>query len=94
MKFRVRYNAGSFFKSCENHWVRKDSVHVVIYVQLCISGVELVGQQKREMGGIILNYFYAVGEAAVGLVAWLTKSWVATQLIVSAPSALFILYYW
>jgi OCT family organic cation transporter-like MFS transporter 4/5 len=46
------------------------------------------------MSGIVLNYFYAVGEAAVGLVAWLTKSWVAIQLAVSAPSAMFILYYW
>jgi OCT family organic cation transporter-like MFS transporter 4/5 len=56
--------------------------------------VELVGRQKREMSGILLNYFYAVGEAAVSLVAWLTKSWVAIQLAVSAPPAMFILYYW
>jgi OCT family organic cation transporter-like MFS transporter 4/5 len=56
--------------------------------------VELVGRQKREMSGILLNYFYAVGEAAVGLVAWLTKSWVAIQLAVSAPPVVFMLYYW
>lgn len=60
----------------------------------CVAGVELVGTQKREMGGVLLNYFYAVGEAAVGLVAWMTKSWVAIQLAVSAPPAMFILYYW
>ncbi|XP_069690686.1 organic cation transporter protein [Periplaneta americana] len=65
-----------------------------VYPLAFIIGVELVGKQKREMSGIILNYFYAVGEAAVGLVAWLTKDWMAIQLAVSAPPALFALYYW
>ncbi|XP_033611642.1 organic cation transporter protein isoform X2 [Cryptotermes secundus] len=65
-----------------------------VYPLAFILGVELVGTQKREMSGVLLNYFYAVGEAAVGLVAWLTKSWVAIQLAVSAPPAMFILYYW
>ena len=54
----------------------------------------MVGRQKREMSGIVLNYFYAVGEAAVALVAWLSKSWVLIQLAVSAPPAVFILYHW
>jgi hypothetical protein len=63
-------------------------------VQICVSGVEMVGRQKREMSAIVLNYFYAVGEAALALVAWLSKSWVIIQLAVSAPPAVFILYYW
>jgi len=63
-------------------------------VQICVSGVEMVGRKKREMSGMVLNYFYAVGEAAVALVAWLSKSWVVIQLAVSAPPAVFILYYW
>ena len=46
------------------------------------------------MSGIILNYFYAIGEAAIGLVAWLSKDWVTIQLAVSAPPAVFLLYYW
>jgi OCT family organic cation transporter-like MFS transporter 4/5 len=54
----------------------------------------MVGMQKRQMCGILLNYCYAVGEAVVGLVAWLTKSWVAVQLAVSGPPVIFILYYW
>jgi len=54
----------------------------------------MVGRKKREMSGMVLNYFYAVGEAAVALVAWLSKSWVVIQLAVSAPPAVFILYYW
>ncbi|KAJ8883211.1 hypothetical protein PR048_015051 [Dryococelus australis] len=58
------------------------------------AGVELVGKNKREMSGIVLNYFYAVGEAMVGLVALLSKDWVVLQLILSTPPILFILYYW
>lgn len=31
----------------------------------------MVGARKREMSGVVLNYFYAVGEALVGVIAWL-----------------------
>lgn len=53
-----------------------------------------MGRKKRETTGIVLNYFYAIGEAAVALIAWLTKDWVYLQLLVSAPSIVFIGYYW
>ena len=46
------------------------------------------------MSGNVLNYFYALGEAAVGLIAWLFGDWMIIQLLVSAPPLLFILYYW
>jgi OCT family organic cation transporter-like MFS transporter 4/5 len=53
-----------------------------------------VGKRKREITGIVLNYFYAIGEALVALIAWYTKDWVLLQLIVSAPAILFFVYYW
>lgn len=59
-----------------------------------IIGVEMVGRKKREMSGIILNYFYALGEAAVGLIMWLTRDWMTLQFLVSAPPILFVFYYW
>lgn len=65
-----------------------------VYPLAFILGVELVGRRKREMSGVVLNYFYAVGEASVGLIAWLSKNWIVIQLVVSIPPALFILYYW
>ncbi|GAB0092693.1 organic cation transporter protein [Sergentomyia squamirostris] len=65
-----------------------------VYPLAFILGVEMVGKSKREMSGNVLNYFYALGEAAVGLVAWLSGSWVTVQLAVSAPPLLFALYYW
>lgn len=54
----------------------------------------MVGARKREMSGIVLNYFYSVGEALVGVVAWLWGDWVIVQYAVSAPSLIFALYYW
>lgn len=54
----------------------------------------MVGRSKREMSGNVLNYFYALGEAFVGVIAWLFGDWVTIQLLVSAPPLLFVLYYW
>lgn len=54
----------------------------------------MVGPGKRELTGIVLNYFYSIGEAAVGLLAWLLRDWVLLQYAVSAPPLLFVLYYW
>ncbi|KAJ6645244.1 Solute carrier family 22 member 8, partial [Pseudolycoriella hygida] len=65
-----------------------------VYPLAFIIGVEMVGARKREMSGIVLNYFYAVGEALVGLIAWLCGDWVIVQYAVSAPPLLFALYYW
>lgn len=65
-----------------------------VYPLAFIIGVEMVGRRKREMSGIVLNYFYAIGEAAVGLIMWLCKDWRTLQLIVSIPPTLFIFYHW
>ncbi|KAK4879029.1 hypothetical protein RN001_007175 [Aquatica leii] len=61
-----------------------------IYPLAFIIGVEMVGRRKREVTGMILNYFYAIGEAFVALIAWLTKDWVHVQVIASAPAIVFI----
>ncbi|KAF2905671.1 hypothetical protein ILUMI_00505 [Ignelater luminosus] len=65
-----------------------------IYPLAFIIGVEMVGRKKREVTGMILNYFYAIGEALVALIAWLARDWVLLQLSVSAPPILFVVYYW
>lgn len=59
-----------------------------------VPGVELVGKKKREVTGMVLNYFYAVGEAIIALIAWLARDWVTLQLVISAPPLLFVSYYW
>lgn len=65
-----------------------------VYPLAFILGVEMVGKNKREVTGIVLNYFYAIGEALVALFAWLSKDWKHLQVTVSAPAIVFIGYYW
>lgn len=65
-----------------------------VYPLAFVLGVEMVGKDKREMSGVVLNYFYSVGEALVGVIAWLDGSWRNLQYWVSIPPILFIVYYW
>jgi MFS transporter, OCT family, solute carrier family 22 (organic cation transporter), member 4/5 len=65
-----------------------------VYPLAFVLGVEMVGKGKREMAGVVLNYFYSLGEALVGVVAWLDGDWVNLQYWVSAPPILFVAYYW
>nr|CAH7747020.1 unnamed protein product [Callosobruchus chinensis] len=65
-----------------------------VYPLAFIIGVEMVGKKRRELAGITLNYFYAIGEAIVAPLAWYTRDWVYLQLLVSAPALVFVVYYW
>ncbi|XP_059224881.1 organic cation transporter protein [Stomoxys calcitrans] len=65
-----------------------------VYPLAFIIGVEMVGPRRREMSSIVLNYFYAVGEALVGLAAWLLHDWQLLQYALSVPPLFFIAYYW
>nr|XP_023022775.1 organic cation transporter protein-like [Leptinotarsa decemlineata] len=56
--------------------------------------VEMAGKKNREASAIVLNYFFAIGEAIVALIAWYSRDWVYVQLIVSTPALLFVGYYW
>lgn len=67
---------------------------IVLFNTYSFLGVEMVGRKKREVTGMILNYFYSIGEALVALIAWLSRDWVILQLTVSAPPILFVIYYW
>lgn len=65
-----------------------------VYPLAFVLGLEMVGKKKREMSGVVLNYFYSIGEALVGVIAWLDGDWVNLQYWVSAPPILFVAYYW
>ncbi|XP_018796962.1 PREDICTED: organic cation transporter protein isoform X2 [Bactrocera latifrons] len=65
-----------------------------VYPLAFIIGVEMVGPSMREMSSIVLNYFYAVGEALVGATAWLLQDWQLIQYALSVPPLFFIAYYW
>ncbi|XP_070506358.1 organic cation transporter protein-like [Chironomus tepperi] len=65
-----------------------------VYPLAFVLGVEMVGKNKREMAGVVLNYFYSIGEALVGIIAWIDGDWRNLQYWVSIPPILFIFYYW
>jgi OCT family organic cation transporter-like MFS transporter 4/5 len=65
-----------------------------VYPLAFVLGVEMVGKNKREMSGVVLNYFYSVGQALVGLIAWLDGNWRSLQYWVSVPPFVFIIYHW
>ncbi|XP_039484525.1 organic cation transporter protein isoform X8 [Drosophila santomea] len=64
-----------------------------IYPLAFIIGVEMVGPRKREMSSIVLNYFYAVGEALLGLSVFL-PDWRQLQLALSLPPLICVAYFW
>ncbi|XP_074033259.1 organic cation transporter protein isoform X3 [Leptinotarsa decemlineata] len=65
-----------------------------VYPLAFVLVVEMVGKRKREASGMVLNYFYAIGEAILAPLAWYTRDWVHLQLIISLPALLFVAYYW
>ena len=65
-----------------------------VYPLAFILGVEMVGKGKREMASVVLNYFYALGQALVGAIAWIDGNWMNLIYWVSGPPILFIAYYW
>ncbi|XP_050743154.1 organic cation transporter protein isoform X3 [Drosophila biarmipes] len=64
-----------------------------VYPLAFIIGVEMVGPRKREMSSIVLNYFYAVGEALLGLSVFL-PDWRQLQLVLSIPPLICVGYFW
>ncbi|XP_016988873.2 organic cation transporter protein isoform X5 [Drosophila rhopaloa] len=64
-----------------------------VYPLAFIIGVEMVGPRKREMSSIVLNYFYAVGEALLGLSVFL-PDWRQLQLVLSLPPLICVAYFW
>lgn len=65
-----------------------------VYPLAFVLGVEMVGKSKREIASITLNYFYCLGEASVGLIAWLSGDWQIISAALAAPPLLFVVYYW
>lgn len=65
-----------------------------IYPIAFVLGLEMVGKRKRGIAGIVCNYFYAIGVAILGLIAWSYDNWVVLQLIISIPPMILFVYFW
>ncbi|XP_069192617.1 organic cation transporter protein isoform X2 [Procambarus clarkii] len=69
-------------------------VTTAVFQTAFVLGMEFVGPSKRVMCGIIGEYFFALGEVLLGLIAWWLKDWRMIQLIISAPVSCFVFYWW
>ncbi|XP_039754704.1 organic cation transporter protein-like isoform X1 [Pararge aegeria] len=64
-----------------------------VYSSGFILALEMMGLNKRVLGGNIISCTFAVGQAVVALVAWAVPEWRTLTRILYVPSFLFVFYY-
>ncbi|XP_067676535.1 organic cation transporter protein-like [Haliotis asinina] len=64
-----------------------------IWMSGFVVGVELVGPSKRRLAGIIVEFFWSSANFFV-VTAYVIRDWQRLQLVLSAPTVLFLTYYW
>ena len=56
--------------------------------------MELIGPKYRLVAGICIQYFFAIGYVLLTGIAYLAREWKYIEIAMSAPSFLFLTYYW
>lgn len=56
--------------------------------------MEYVDPSKRVLGTSIINFFYTLGLAALGGVAYITREWRTLMWVIYSPCFIFIIYFW
>lgn len=54
----------------------------------------MVSPKKRTVAGITVQLFFSFGYVLTGIAAYFVKSWTLLQIILTAPSITFLLYWW
>ncbi|XP_026744580.1 organic cation transporter protein-like [Trichoplusia ni] len=65
-----------------------------VYSTAFILALEMVGLDKRVLGGNLISSTFALGQVLTAGVAWLIPYWRTYLVVIYAPSVLFISYYW
>ena len=71
---------------------RSDSFQVGLFQTTFVLGVELVGPSKRVLCGVVIEYFFVMGELYLALTAWYFRRWRSIQLANVLPGVLFLSY--
>ena len=66
---------------------------VGVFQTVFVLGIEIVGKSKRVFCGIVIEYFFVMGEILLALVAWYFQDWRKIQLVCVIPGILFFSYY-
>ncbi|XP_068082090.1 organic cation transporter protein [Anabrus simplex] len=64
------------------------------YASTFILALEMVGADKRVMGGTIINFMDALGFASLGVLAWLIPNWRTLIQVMHITGIFFIAYFW
>ncbi|CAH1226918.1 SLC22A4 [Branchiostoma lanceolatum] len=70
------------------------AVGVGLYYTAFVLGMEVLGQSKRTMYGMVVTLFLVGGYIGLGVIAYLTRDWMKLQLAISVPVTVFLTYYW
>ena len=54
----------------------------------------MIGKSYRVLAGIGICYAFALGYVLLAGIAYISGNWVYTQIAISAPALLFLIYYW
>uniref|UniRef100_A0A2H1V9B3 SFRICE_005630 n=1 Tax=Spodoptera frugiperda TaxID=7108 RepID=A0A2H1V9B3_SPOFR len=65
-----------------------------VYSTAFILALEMVGLDKRVLGGNLISSTFALGQVVTAGVSWLVPYWRTYTLVIYAPSIMFISYYW
>ena len=58
------------------------------------AGVEITGPARRELSGMIIEFFWSIGMIVIVPIAYFIRNWRHLQLAVSLPGLVFAVYYW
>jgi len=66
---------------------------VGVFQTVYVLGIEIVGKRKRVFCGIVIEYFFVMGEVLLAVVAWYLRDWRKIQFFSIIPGVLFLSYY-
>jgi len=66
---------------------------VGVFQTVYVLGIEIVGKSRRVFCGIVIEYFFVLGEILLALFAWYFKDWRKIQFICILPGLVFFSYY-
>ena len=59
-----------------------------------VTGMEVVGPSKRAWAGILIEFFWCMGEFLLLLLAYFIRNWRHLEIALSVPSIFLLAYWW
>lgn len=65
-----------------------------IFSTCFVLGLEIVGPKRRTLASMLMNCFFSIGEAILGVVWWYIEDWRLLLRVMYSPGLLFVFYIW